>query len=128
MNSRTFSIAITPWSTKDFASAISLSVKAPATARCSTSTPIHSSSRSIGSISDDLFPIACWMRCSCSGRSMADQSGMCRGVLLTNTRDGKLAAGSMGTTDGPTAALGKPCVPAAATGENVLPSRSNTAV
>ena len=56
LNSRTFSMAITAWSRNDCASAISLSLKALAVERPSTSTPTQASPRNIGRYSDEFEP------------------------------------------------------------------------
>ena len=97
---RTFSSAITAWSTNDFASAISLSVKALALARVKISTPRHSLSRKSGSISDDLTPNRSAACRSCSESLTADQSGMCSIFFSTITREGRLAPGSIGSPTG----------------------------
>ena len=94
---RTFSMAITAWSTKDSASDTSRASKAPARSRHSTSTPVHWSARSIGSMSDVLSPWVLKTSLSCGGRSMAVQSGICSAVLLVITREGKFDTGSMAT-------------------------------
>ncbi len=107
LNSRTFSIAITAWSTNDLASAISLSSNGPALSRASTSTPMHSSLRKSGSMSDEVTPVRAWMSFSCGGRSIAFQSGMCSIDFDTITRDGKFAAGSTGATRSPRS-IGRP--------------------
>ncbi len=46
------------------------------------------------------------MSCSCSGRSIFDQSGRCRSDRAAMARDGKFGAGSTGTTDGPMSDIG----------------------
>ena len=99
LNRRTFSIAISAWCTKDCSSAASLASNAPATERVTASTPMQSSPRIIGSISDDRAPKS-YMFCSYSGISIALQSAMCRADLLASTRDGKLPAGSIGLSFG----------------------------
>ena len=72
-------------------------------------------------MSEDRTPRNSWMYCSCGGRSTAAQSGRCRSVLPTITRDGKLAAGSTSTLVR-LGSIAEPSVLAPTTGENVLPS------
>jgi len=89
----------------------------------SASRPKHSPPRSSrGKNSDELMPYVSWMRRSCSGRSIADQSGKCRFFLLTMVRDGKLISGSIGKAAG-SRGMCDPSDPTRAACEKVLPWR-----
>ena len=127
LNSRTFSMAISAWSAKDSASAISASRNGPGVARPNTSTPMHSPSRTIGTISDAVMPLAARMRRSLSGSSMAVQSGRWSIRPVANTRAGKLSAGSMATSPG-LIPMGDPSRVAPATIDCRFPFRSTTTV
>ena len=72
LNKRTFSMATTAWSAKDWASATSATLKALAVTRIKTRTPIGScpAPRNSGTISDALQPRARRISCSCAGRSI----------------------------------------------------------
>ena len=58
LNRRTFSIAITAWSTKACISAICLALNSPGSLRATPNAPMHSSPCMIGSISDERKPSA----------------------------------------------------------------------
>ena len=64
LNRRTLSTAISAWSTKVCISAISRALKACTVVRTARITPMHSSSRMMGSISEDRMPSEWKMRCS----------------------------------------------------------------
>ena len=97
LNRRTFSIAITAWSAKDCASAMSRVAEGLGLVALEDQ-HAHGPLRraAVAAAARSGSPSARWTVCSCGGKSMADQSGMCSGARETSARDGKLWAGSSG--------------------------------
>ena len=121
LNSRTFSIAMTAWSTKDCASAISASVKAPRLLRMQRQ---HADALVVAHERQHRATTVRRAARGCAARaaaaSIAVQSGRCSSFLPTITlATGSSAAGSTGTL----AAIGSIAEPsdvAPATGEKVF--------
>ncbi len=82
---------------------------------------MHSPSRRSGKYSPAFTPKLSRTLRSCSGNSMADQSGRCNTFFSTIARDGKLAVGSTGIAPNPMSGM-RPSGVAQATTEKVLPS------